>query len=52
MGHRGETESDIYLMKIRVRVDRFYIQNWSFWLDLKIIFLTAFEVIKPRKSTF
>ncbi|HRO76030.1 MAG TPA: exopolysaccharide biosynthesis polyprenyl glycosylphosphotransferase, partial [Crocinitomicaceae bacterium] len=27
MGHRGETESDIYLMKIRVRVDRFYIQN-------------------------
>lgn len=52
MGHRGATESDIYLMKIRVRVDRFYIQNWSFWLDIKIILLTAFEVIRPRKSTF
>lgn len=52
MGHRGATEQDLFLMKIRVRVDQFYIQNWTFGLDVKIVFLTIFEVIRPRKSTF
>lgn len=52
LGYRGETESDIHLMKMRVRMDRFYIYNWSFWLDMKIIFKTFFEVFLPKKNTF
>lgn len=51
LGYRGETESDIYLMKIRVRIDRFYIQNWSFGLDMKILLKTIKEVIRrPKKA--
>lgn len=26
----------------RIKHDLWYIENWSFWLDLKIIFLTVF----------
>jgi Undecaprenyl-phosphate glucose phosphotransferase len=41
-GWRGETET---LMQIRKRVehDLAYIENWSIWLDMKIIFLTVFK---------
>lgn len=38
-GWRGETE-DLYKMQKRVEFDLWYIRNWSFWLDLKIIFQT------------
>lgn len=52
LGYRGETESDVYLMKIRIRVDNFYIRNWSLWLDIKIIFQTVFRVLRPTDNTF
>ena len=52
MGYRGETESDLYLMKIRVRIDRFYIQNWSLGLDFKILFKTVLEVVNPQNNVF
>ncbi|MBN9294823.1 MAG: exopolysaccharide biosynthesis polyprenyl glycosylphosphotransferase [Flavobacteriia bacterium] len=52
LGYRGETESSIYLMKMRVRTDRFYIQNWNFGLDIKIIFKTVSEVFLPKTHTF
>lgn len=38
-GLRGET-SDPALMQARVQCDHWYIANWSFWLDLKILFMT------------
>jgi Undecaprenyl-phosphate glucose phosphotransferase len=44
-GHRGETDT-LEKMQRRVEHDLFYIDNWSFLLDLKIILLTLFS----RKS--
>lgn len=42
-GYRGET-SDPALMERRIKMDVFYMENWSFFLDLKIIFLTLFKL--------
>lgn len=39
-GLRGETP-DMEHMKERVKLDLQYIRNWSFWLDVKIIFKTV-----------
>ncbi len=36
-GWRGDTS-----IEKRVEYDIYYIENWSFWLDLKIIWLTFF----------
>ena len=39
-GYRGETDTDEKMRK-RVECDLFYIDNWSLWLDLKIIARTV-----------
>ncbi len=41
-GYRGETDT-LEKMQRRVEYDLYYIENWSFWLDLKIIVLTVFK---------
>ena len=38
-GYRGSI-TQFYQINARVKLDRFYIQNWTFLLDLKIIVLT------------
>jgi Undecaprenyl-phosphate glucose phosphotransferase len=43
-GHRGEISSD-EMMQARLEHDLYYVDNWSFWLDIKIIILT---VVSPR----
>lgn len=40
-GLRGETDTP-EKMRRRVVYDLYYIDNWSVWLDLKILFLTVF----------
>jgi putative colanic acid biosynthesis UDP-glucose lipid carrier transferase len=40
-GLRGETDTP-EKMRRRVLYDLYYIDNWSVWLDLKILFLTIF----------
>ena len=50
-GYRGEIKkkSDI---KNRVRLDIFYIENWSFFLDLKIIIQTVLNVFKGEEKAY
>jgi putative colanic acid biosysnthesis UDP-glucose lipid carrier transferase len=50
-GFRGETKDD-RLMAKRVEYDVEYIENWSFALDLKIIFLTVYNMIKGEKEAY
>jgi len=37
-GWRGDTD-----LKTRIQYDLYYIENWSIWLDLKIIVMTVFK---------
>jgi putative colanic acid biosysnthesis UDP-glucose lipid carrier transferase len=48
-GWRGETDS-LDKMQKRVEYDLAYIHNWSLWLDLKILFLTAFRAFNDRNA--
>ncbi len=50
-GYRGEIrrKSDI---KNRVRLDIFYIENWSFMLDVKIVMSTVLNVFKGDENAY
>jgi len=48
-GWRGETDSHVKLEN-RVRHDIEYIENWSLFLDLKILFMTAFIVFVQKSA--
>jgi len=50
-GYRGETRN-LILMKNRVKLDRFYINNWSLIFDLKIIYLTVSSLLKSNENAF
>lgn len=41
-GYRGETDT-VDKMAARVKFDLHYIQNWSLWMDIRIIVWTAFK---------
>lgn len=50
-GCRGETR-DAGLMEKRIQYDVQYIENWSLSLDLKIIFLTVWNMVKGEKNAY
>lgn len=43
-GLRGDTD-----LHSRIEYDLYYIDNWSLFLDLKIIFMTAIETLMPNQ---
>tara|TARA_B110000503_G_scaffold142722_1_gene240555 strand:- start:676 stop:1593 length:918 start_codon:yes stop_codon:yes gene_type:complete len=47
-GFRGEID-DFILLQNRVRLDRFYVNNWTLFFDVKIIFLTIFTMFKDHR---
>ena len=48
-GWRGEIDTDEKIRK-RTEYDLYYIENWSLWLDLKILFLTPIRLIKTENA--
>ena len=50
-GFRGEIKTEEQLIK-RIEYDVWYIENWSIWLDLKIIIQTVVVTIKGQENAF
>ncbi len=48
-GFRGET-SELWQMEGRVERDIYYIQHWSIWLDIRIIWMTAKSIFRTDKN--
>jgi putative colanic acid biosynthesis UDP-glucose lipid carrier transferase len=50
-GFRGETKN-VFQMQKRVESDLWYLENWSLLLDIKIFFMTIFNVVKGDENAF
>jgi len=50
-GFRGETR-ELWQMEGRVERDIWYIQHWSFWLDLRIIWMTVKTIFKRDEHAY
>ncbi len=50
-GFRGEI-SNPEQIQMRVIKDLWYLENWSLWLDLQILFLTVYHVFKGNKNAY
>lgn len=50
-GYRGETKT-LEQMEGRVKRDVWYIENWTFFLDLKIIIVTVLNMFKGEKNAY
>jgi undecaprenyl-phosphate glucose phosphotransferase len=51
MGYRGEI-SEVSLLEKRIGYDLLYINKWSLFLDIKILFATARQVLFPPKTAY
>lgn len=50
-GYRGEIEKDSDIQN-RIKFDIFYVENWSFFLDLKIIVQTVINAFKGEEKAY
>ena len=48
-GLRGPTET-VDLMRRRVQADVWYLQNWSIWLDLRVIAQTVYNAVRGEEN--
>jgi putative colanic acid biosynthesis UDP-glucose lipid carrier transferase len=50
-GYRGEVEDQNHIIN-RVKYDIFYLENWSLFMDIKIVFQTVYNAIKGDKKAY
>lgn len=50
-GYRGETK-ELADMEGRVEHDIWYIENWSFLMDIRIVLMTVLNIFKGEKNAF
>lgn len=50
-GYRGEVEDDNHIIN-RVKYDIFYLENWSLFLDIKIVFQTVFNALRGEDKAY
>ena len=50
-GFRGETE-ELWQMEGRIKRDIWYMEHWSFWLDLRIIYYTVRQIITKDEQAY
>ncbi|AFL80689.1 Undecaprenyl-phosphate glucose phosphotransferase [Aequorivita sublithincola DSM 14238] len=50
-GYRGEVEDDNHIIN-RVKYDIFYLENWSLFLDIKIVFQTIFNALRGEEKAY
>ena len=50
-GYRGETK-ELWQMEGRVKRDIWYMENWSIWLDIRIIWMTAKTIFVHDKNAY
>ena len=50
-GFRGETK-ELWQMEGRVKRDIWYMEHWSFWLDIRIIWMTAKSIFVHDKHAY
>ncbi len=50
-GYRGEIEKDSDILN-RIKFDIFYIENWSFFLDIKIIIQTVINAVSGEDKAY
>jgi putative colanic acid biosysnthesis UDP-glucose lipid carrier transferase len=50
-GYRGEIKEESQL-RHRIENDIWYMENWSLWLDAKIIWLTIYSTFKGNKNAY
>ncbi len=50
-GFRGEVDSESHIIN-RVKYDIFYLENWSLFLDIKIVFQTIYNALRGEDQAY
>ena len=50
-GYRGETE-ELWQMEGRIKRDIWYMEHWSSWLDLRIMWWTVYQIVMKDEQAY